>query len=127
MSIPEFYEGLYPKVLDFFFATLREVPRFYKTHALKGPAQARYSNNRDKASSRSGDGRSRVPTVYTDGNKVGRLGLTRVQFRRIETWAVFLGFYIDDLHSPNPQRNRGSYSDFKKVGTLFFQVEHMDS
>ena len=37
------------------------------------------------------------------------------------------GFYIDALHSQNPQRYQGPYSDFKKVDTRFFQVEHMDS
>ena len=36
----------------------------YKTPTLKDPAQSRYSNNRDKTSSWSGDGRSRVPIVY---------------------------------------------------------------
>ena len=30
------------------------------------------------------------------------------------------GLYIVDLHIQNPQRNQGSYSDFKKVDTLFF-------
>ena len=31
------------------------------------------------------------------------------------------GLYIDGLHSQNPQRYQGPYSDFKKVGTLFFR------
>ena len=74
------------------------------------------------------------PVGYT-GIVRGRRGLTRVRMATVRNmgWCSVLGvippggLYIDGLHSQNPQRNQGAYSDFKKGDTLFFQVEHTDS
>ena len=66
-------------------------------------------------------GRSRVPIVYTGGNTSGETRADQSSGSTGRQGVVFLGFYIDGLHSQNPQRYQGPYSDFKKVDTLFFR------
>ena len=57
-------------------------------------------------------GRSRVSTVYTGG----RLGLSRVQVRRVDKGWYFLGF-----HSQNPQRTQGNTQILRRSTHCFFR------
>ena len=74
-----------------------------------------------------------MPIVYTGGNTVGETRADQSSGSAGRQGVVILGlFRLEGFTSMVFTARtligiRGPYTDFKKVGTLFFQVEHMDS